>query len=261
MAENLDCAASNLLCVENTMTCFDDDDDLDRNGVNDFGVISSFCHQMKTNHPPSKEWVFCDSGSNSLMGFPLENLEEMVEREKEHLPRDEYLKRLRSGNLELSARREALDWILKACAHYQFGPLSICLSMNYFDRFRSVDELPTGKAWTLQLLSVACLSLAAKMEETKVPQSIDLQVGDPKFVFEAKTIRTMELLVLSTLKWRLRVLTPCSFIDYFLSKIFDDQLSISISKSVQIVLNTIKGVFSQQFVHKEFALSCVLFFV
>lgn len=28
-----------------------------------------------------------------------------------------------------------------------------------------------------QLLSVACLSLAAKMEETCVPQSLDLQVG------------------------------------------------------------------------------------
>jgi cyclin D1/2/4 len=32
------------------------------------------------------------------------------------------------------------------------------------------------KAWMTQLLSVACLSLAAKMEETSVPQSLDLQV-------------------------------------------------------------------------------------
>ena len=35
-----------------------------------------------------------------------------------------------------------------------------------------------GKAWMTQLLSVACLSLAAKMEETSVPQSIDLQVRE-----------------------------------------------------------------------------------
>jgi len=34
-----------------------------------------------------------------------------------------------------------------------------------------------GKDWMTQLLSVACLSLAAKMEETFVPQSLDLQVG------------------------------------------------------------------------------------
>ena len=33
-----------------------------------------------------------------------------------------------------------------------------------------------GKAWMMQLLSVACLSLAAKMEENEVPLSLDLQV-------------------------------------------------------------------------------------
>lgn len=33
-----------------------------------------------------------------------------------------------------------------------------------------------GKAWMLQLLSVACVSLAAKMEETEVPVLLDLQV-------------------------------------------------------------------------------------
>lgn len=32
-----------------------------------------------------------------------------------------------------------------------------------------------------QLLSVACLSLAAKMEEAAVPQSLDLQVGKLRF--------------------------------------------------------------------------------
>jgi len=30
----------------------------------------------------------------------------------------------------------------------------------------------------LQLLALACLSIAAKIEETNVPQSVDLQVSD-----------------------------------------------------------------------------------
>ncbi|KAK1371302.1 hypothetical protein POM88_037394 [Heracleum sosnowskyi] len=47
----------------------------------------------------------------------------------------------------------------------------------------------------MQLLVIACLSLAAKMEETEVPQCINLQVGESKFLFEAKTIQRMELLV------------------------------------------------------------------
>uniref|UniRef100_A0A0A9DET8 Cyclin C-terminal domain-containing protein n=1 Tax=Arundo donax TaxID=35708 RepID=A0A0A9DET8_ARUDO len=70
-----------------------------------------------------------------------------------------------------------------------------------------------------QLLSVACLSLAAKMEETAVPQSLDLQVGEARYVFEAKTIQRMELLVLSTLNWRMQAVTPFSYLDYFLHKL------------------------------------------
>lgn len=36
--------------------------------------------------------------------------------------------------------------------------------------------MQNGKAWTMQLLAVACLLLAAKMEEIDVPLSLDLQV-------------------------------------------------------------------------------------
>ncbi|CAD6245563.1 unnamed protein product [Miscanthus lutarioriparius] len=60
---------------------------------------------------------------------------------------------------------------------------------------------------------------AAKMEETAVPQSLDLQVGDARYVFEAKTIQRMELLVLSTLNWRMQAVTPFSYMDYFLNKL------------------------------------------
>jgi cyclin D1/2/4, plant len=44
------------------------------------------------------------------------------------------------------------------------------------------------------------------------------QVGDARYVFEAKTIQRMELLVLSTLKWRMQAVTPFSYIDYFLHR-------------------------------------------
>lgn len=36
--------------------------------------------------------------------------------------------------------------------------------------------LQKGKAWMMQLLAVACVSLAAKMDETEVPLCLDLQV-------------------------------------------------------------------------------------
>lgn len=126
----------------------------------------------------------------------------------------------------------------------------------------------------MQLLAVACLSIAAKMDEIRVPQSVDLQVysrilqscfkydflcvlpsnfhinidneqvGEPKFVFEAKTIQKMELLVLSKLRWKMCALTPYSFIEYFLSKLTCEKhpTKSSIAISVQLILRIISGI-------------------
>ncbi|CAI9780780.1 unnamed protein product [Fraxinus pennsylvanica] len=70
------------------------------------------------------------------------------------------------------------------------------------------------KPWMSQLAAVACLSIAAKVEETQVPLLIDLQVEESKYVFESKTIQKMELLVLSTLRWNMNPVTPISFCDH-----------------------------------------------
>lgn len=178
--------------------------------------------------------------------FPLQSdecLGLLIEREVEHMPREDYAKRLASGFLDASIRTDAIDWIQKVHAYYNFGPLSAYLSVNYLDRFLSSYELPQGKSWMTQLLSVACLSLAAKMEETEVPLLLDLQVGEAKFVFEARTIRRMEFLLLSTLKWRMQAVTPFSFIEYFLRKLQggDFPSELLISRAVRLILNTIKG--------------------
>ncbi|RRT79290.1 hypothetical protein B296_00000843 [Ensete ventricosum] len=167
----------------------------------------------------------------------------LVERESAHMPREDYAERLRSGSLDLSIRRDAIDWILKVHGHYNLGPLSAYLSVNYLDRFLSNYELPEGKSWMTQLLSVACLSLAAKMEETYVPLCLDLQVGEAKYVFEATTIQRMELLVLSTLKWRMQAVTPFSFIDFFLNKFSGGSVptKAAICRSMELILSIIRG--------------------
>ncbi|CAF1706943.1 hypothetical protein HID58_054823 [Brassica napus] len=186
--------------------------------------------------------------SISQTSFPSESdefIREMMEKEKQLLPSDDYISRLRSGYLDLDVRRrEALNWILKACEEHQFGPMCICLSMNYLDRFLSVHDFPSGNTWAVQLLAVACLSLAAKVEETEVPMLIDLQAGHPQFVFEAKSIQRMELLVLNRLEWRLRAITPFSYIRYFLrkmSKCDQEPPNTLISRSLQVIASKTKA--------------------
>ncbi|XP_022131425.1 cyclin-D3-2-like [Momordica charantia] len=113
-----------------------------------------------------------------------------------------------------AARRGAVEWMLKVNAHYSFSALTAVLAVDYFDRFLSCFQFQRDKPWMSQLAAVASISLAAKVEETQVPLLLDLQVEDSRYVFEAKTIKKMELLVLSTLQWRMNPVTPLSFVDY-----------------------------------------------
>ncbi|XP_059641812.1 cyclin-D3-2-like [Cornus florida] len=117
------------------------------------------------------------------------------------------------------ARREAVGWMLRVNAHYGFTAMTVVLAVNYFDRFVSSFCFQRDKPWMSQLAAVACLSLAAKVEETQVPLLLDLQVEDSKYVFEAKTIQRMELLVLSTLQWKMNPVTPLSFFDHIIRRL------------------------------------------
>lgn len=185
----------------------------------------------------------------------------MIEKEQEYLPKNDYLRKLRSGELDMSVRKDAFEWISKAHAEYNFGAICFCLAINYLDRFLSVYDLPRGKVWAIQLVAVACLSIAAKMEEIEVPSTVDLQVGEPKFLFEGKTIRRMELLILSILKWKMLAYTPCNFIDYFLKKINDDELPSGplITRSNQLIMNIIKGINFLEFRPSEMAAAVAMY--
>ncbi|CAL9211506.1 cyclin-D4-1-like [Musa acuminata AAA Group] len=234
MVPSCDHASSALLCAEDNSCVlgFDDEDDGDCEEELRISLLSeykrrNFYGDPLTDIPPQSD----------------ECLASLVERESEHMPREDYAERLRSGALDSSIRTDTIDRILKVHAHYNFGPLSAYLAVNYLDRFLSNYELPKGKAWMTQLLSVTCLSLAAKMEETEVPLSLDFQVGEANYVFEAKTIQRMELLVLSTLKWRMQALTPFSFIDFFLHKFSGGNAPTKtvVSRSMELILSTVRG--------------------
>nr|BAF00198.1 putative cyclin D [Arabidopsis thaliana] len=234
--------AENLACGETSESWIIDNDDDDINYGGGFTNEIDYNHQLF-----AKDDNFGGNGSIPMMGSSSSSLsedriKEMLVREIEFCPGTDYVKRLLSGDLDSSVRNQALDWILKVCAHYHFGHLCICLSMNYLDRFLTSYELPKDKDWAAQLLAVSCLSLASKMEETDVPHIVDLQVEDPKFVFEAKTIKRMELLVVTTLNWRLQALTPFSFIDYFVDKISGHVSENLIYRSSRFILNTTKAI-------------------
>ncbi|CAI9753482.1 unnamed protein product [Fraxinus pennsylvanica] len=113
-----------------------------------------------------------------------------------------------------NARSEAVEWMLKVTEYYSFSAVTAVLAVNYLDRFLFSFQSHKEKPWMTQLAAVACLSLAAKVEEIQVPLLLDLQVEESKYVFEAKTIQRMEILVLCTLEWKMNPVTPLPFLDY-----------------------------------------------
>ncbi|OVA16267.1 Cyclin [Macleaya cordata] len=205
-----------LLCCEDAGSCLADDDEL------------------RKYSPPDLE-------------FPSdieESIARFVEEEGEYVPGFDYLERFQSQSLDASARQESVAWILKVNAFFCFQPLTAYLSVNYMDRFLASRCLPQANGWPLRLLSVACLSLAAKMEEPIVPSLLDLQVESSKLIFDPRTIIRMELIVLSALDWRLRSITPFTFIDFFAYKVDSTGtlVRLLVSRATQIILHIIKDI-------------------
>ncbi|XP_057839346.2 cyclin-D1-1 isoform X1 [Cryptomeria japonica] len=177
-----------------------------------------------------------------LPDFPVED-EEMisllVQKEKEHLPREDYIERYLNLNLDLAARQEAISWMHKIQAHNNLRPLTTYLSVNYLDRFLSSYQSQQGAGYSLQLLLVACLSLAAKMED-KTRSVIDFQVGGANLDIRAGALYEMEVKILTTLKWRLFSITPFNFIHYLFFKLRGTNTVPQelISRTIVFIINT-----------------------
>ncbi|KAI7744623.1 hypothetical protein M8C21_030481 [Ambrosia artemisiifolia] len=165
----------------------------------------------------STSLVFSAVGNHQSPTIEDSIVDSLIAGESDHSILSDYILR----SVHVTHRQDSINWILNAHTHYEFHPLTAVLSVNYFDRFLSASatSLEWDTGWKFQLLSVACLSLAAKMNEPEVPLLLDLQVSEPRFVFEPKSIQRMELWVMEKLNWRLRSVTPFDFIHYFILKL------------------------------------------
>ncbi|XVF17535.1 hypothetical protein REPUB_Repub10bG0131400 [Reevesia pubescens] len=139
------------------------------------------------------------------------------------------------------ARLDAIEWIFNTRSTIGFQIHTAYLSVTYFDRFLSKRSIDEGKLWAIRLLSVACLSLAAKMEECRVPALSEFPVQD--YQFENKLIQRMELLVLSTLEWKMGSITPFPYLHYFISKFYGESRPKGlVSKALELILAMIKEI-------------------
>ncbi|XP_021735051.1 cyclin-D3-1-like [Chenopodium quinoa] len=202
----LDC----LYCEEKCWGNDDDDDDDeefdDHDDNREIGLaISSPLHDSSSSSSSSLVWCEDDE----------EQLNALFSKEGNTLLNEGDLG---VNKLLLEARREALEWMIKVNYHHNFSAITLVLGVNYFDKFMLSFGYQKEMPWMTHLAAVACLSLASKMEEIYVPLLLDFQVEHEQ-IFEAKVVQRMELLVLSTLDWKMNAVTPLSYFGHLIRKL------------------------------------------
>ncbi|XP_044503631.1 putative cyclin-D6-1 isoform X2 [Mangifera indica] len=142
-----------------------------------------------------------------------ENLSSLFLVESDHMPSEDYIKSLKSTSSDFSLRQQAVSLIFQfSCG---FDPFLSYLASNYMDRFLSSQVMPQPDPRMLQLLAISCLSLAAKMR--KMEFTLTHFRGDAGLIFDTQTIERMEYVILGALNWRMRSVTPFSFLSFFIS--------------------------------------------
>ncbi|GMJ13031.1 Cyclin D6;1 [Hibiscus trionum] len=162
--------------------------------------------ELDLENPLSNFHHFCPATTAPSL-FPVES---------DHMAAQNYIDSLGTGDLHVSLRREAISSISQFSC--KLGPFSSYLAINYLDRFlssRGMLVLQQSKTWVLRLVSISCVSLAAKMTKTEFSLT-DFQ-GDRGLIFDAQTVERMEYLILGALKWRMRSITPFAFVSFFIS--------------------------------------------
>lgn len=138
--------------------------------------------------------------------------------ESDHIPPPNYCYTLKASDFDISVRRDVVSLISQlSCT---FDPVLPYLAINYLDRFLANQGILQPTPWTNKLLAISCFSLAAKMLKTEY-SATDVQAllnhGDGGAIFETQTIQRMEGVVLGVLQWRMRSITPFSFIPFFVN--------------------------------------------
>ncbi|XP_004305190.1 PREDICTED: putative cyclin-D7-1-like [Fragaria vesca subsp. vesca] len=137
-----------------------------------------------------------------------------LEKEMSYMPQPNYVENLCSNNLVI-ARFKSIQWFVKSGSRLNLSLGTVFYAANYLDRFISMNN--AWKYWMVELLSIACLSIASKFNDTCSPTLLEIQMEDLDYSFDSSTIQRMEMMVLEALGWRLASTTAYSYLELMLS--------------------------------------------
>lgn len=133
--------------------------------------------------------------------------------EKGSLDRDSSML-MRHKGIQPRMRAILLDWLIEVCEVYKQRRETFYLAVDYLDRYLTNVSHSVLKNH-LQLIGITCLFIAAKVEEIYPPKINDFAYVTDGACAEEDILR-QELLILSTLQWRICPVTVVGWLSLYM---------------------------------------------
>ncbi|KAJ3674123.1 hypothetical protein LUZ60_006115 [Juncus effusus] len=138
-------------------------------------------------------------------------------RERKEIPPHNYLSSYTTphGNLILTQRRTMIAWIIQRCQEMELQLETLFLAVSLLDRFLSRGYFKSGR--NLQLLGIACITLATRIEENQIDNSVRQRVFRVENnSFSRSEVVAMEWLVQEILDFKCFLPTTLQFLWFYL---------------------------------------------
>ena len=145
------------------------------------------------------------------------------------------------------ARTNMVNWLSFLCGKLHFSDQTLFRSVSIFDQYISkmtIDEASELDQQYLNLITIACLSLATKLEEINCNYISFLNekvLNSPNSqIFTNKDLTNMEFKILKTLNYNTMYSTPLDFIEIYL-EIFSNVLGSNNTMINPLIISDIKN--------------------
>ena len=145
------------------------------------------------------------------------------------------------------ARTNMVNWLSLLCGKLNFSDQALFRSVSIFDQYISkmtMDEASELDQQYLNLITIACLSLATKLEEINCNYISFLNekvLNSPNSqIFTNKDLTNMEFKILKTLNYNTMYSTPLDFIEIYL-EIFSNVLGSNNTMINPLIISDIKN--------------------
>lgn len=142
----------------------------------------------------------------SIVDFHIRSLTDLISPQQTTMANPNYMESQKE--LAWKMRGILTDWIIQVHFRFRLLPETLFLAVNIIDRFLSARVVSLAK---LQLVGVACMFIAAKVEEIVAPSANNfLYCADSSYT--ENEILQAERYILKTLDWNLSYPNPMHFL-------------------------------------------------